>query len=76
MDRLRHYFLTYKQKPGEPAQSVEITHVYGRDGCWQSHALPLVLEVSQLPSRSVNSNTLPSSCESRSVRWDGAIVPY
>ncbi|MEO8055280.1 MAG: inorganic diphosphatase, partial [Acidobacteriota bacterium] len=31
VDRLRHYFLTYKQKPGEPAQSVEITHVYGRD---------------------------------------------
>lgn len=29
VDRLRHYFLTYKQKPGEPAQSVEITHVYG-----------------------------------------------
>ncbi len=31
VDRLRHYFLTYKQKPGGPAQPVEITDVYGRD---------------------------------------------
>ena len=31
VDRLRHYFLTYKQKPGGPVQAVEITHVYGRD---------------------------------------------
>jgi inorganic pyrophosphatase len=31
VDRLRHYFLTYKQKPGEPALAVEITHVYGRE---------------------------------------------
>jgi inorganic pyrophosphatase len=31
VDRLRHYFLTYKQKPGEPVPTVEITHVYGRD---------------------------------------------
>jgi inorganic pyrophosphatase len=31
VDRLRHYFLTYKQRPGGPSQPVEITHVYGRD---------------------------------------------
>lgn len=31
VDRLRHYFLTYKQRPGGSAQPVEITHVYGRD---------------------------------------------
>jgi len=30
VDRLRHYFLTYKQKPGGSAEPVEITHVYGR----------------------------------------------
>jgi inorganic pyrophosphatase len=29
VDRLRHYFLTYKDLPGNPAD-VEITHVYGR----------------------------------------------
>jgi len=29
LNRLRHYFLTYKQLPGE-ASSCEITHVYGR----------------------------------------------
>ncbi len=31
VDRLRHYFLTYKQRPGGAPQTVEITHVYGRD---------------------------------------------
>ena len=30
IDRLRHYFLTYKQPPGSLAPSTEITHVYGR----------------------------------------------
>jgi inorganic pyrophosphatase len=30
VDRLRHYFLTYKQVPGEIPVAVEITHVYGR----------------------------------------------
>jgi inorganic pyrophosphatase len=29
-DRLRHYFLTYKQGPDEAHPSCEITHVYGR----------------------------------------------
>jgi inorganic pyrophosphatase len=29
VDRLRHYFLTYKDLPGNPAD-VEITHLYGR----------------------------------------------
>jgi inorganic pyrophosphatase len=29
VNRLRHYFLTYKDLPGNPAD-VEITHVYGR----------------------------------------------
>ena len=31
VDRLRHYFLTYKQGPDRAAHTVEITHVYGRD---------------------------------------------
>ncbi len=30
VNRLRHYFLTYKDLPGVPAD-VEITHVYGRE---------------------------------------------
>lgn len=30
VDRLKHYFLTYKDLPGNPAD-VEITHVYGRE---------------------------------------------
>lgn len=29
IERLRHYFLTYKQAPGSPERIVEITHVYG-----------------------------------------------
>ena len=31
LDRLRHYFLTYKQSPDRTTRIVEITHVYGRD---------------------------------------------
>ena len=31
IDRLRHYFLTYKQGPDRAPRVVEITHVYGRD---------------------------------------------
>lgn len=31
LDRLRHYFLTYKSAPDTPLQSVEITHIFGRD---------------------------------------------
>ena len=31
VDRLRHYFLTYKQGPDRAAHTVAITHVYGRD---------------------------------------------
>jgi inorganic pyrophosphatase len=31
LDRLRHYFLTYKQAPDRTSPEVEITHVYGRD---------------------------------------------
>jgi inorganic pyrophosphatase len=30
IDRLRHYFLTYKNLPGEE-EACEITHVYGRE---------------------------------------------
>ncbi|HEY5806586.1 MAG TPA: inorganic pyrophosphatase [Povalibacter sp.] len=29
IERLRHYFLTYKQAPGAPERIVEIPHVYG-----------------------------------------------
>lgn len=31
VDRIRHYFLTYKQAPDRAARVVEITHVYGSD---------------------------------------------
>jgi inorganic pyrophosphatase len=31
VERLRHYFLTYKQAPDRDARAVEITHVYGRE---------------------------------------------
>jgi inorganic pyrophosphatase len=31
IERLRHYFLTYKEVPGITAQVCEITHIYGRD---------------------------------------------
>ena len=31
IDRFRHYFLTYKQKPDRASRRVEITHVYDRD---------------------------------------------
>ncbi len=31
IDRLRHYFLTYKSSPDTPHQDVEITHVFGRE---------------------------------------------
>jgi inorganic pyrophosphatase len=31
IDRLRHYFLTYKQAPDRAAHAVEITHVYDRE---------------------------------------------
>src|SRR5512133_2431988 len=30
IDRLRHYFLTYKDMPGHP-RKCEITHTYGRE---------------------------------------------
>ncbi len=29
VERLRHYFLTYKDMPGAPVRKAEITHVYG-----------------------------------------------
>ena len=31
IDRLRHYFLTYKEVPGGRKPVVELTHIYGRD---------------------------------------------
>jgi len=31
IDRLQHYFLTYKQAPGSLQHKVEITSLYGRD---------------------------------------------
>jgi len=31
IDRLQHYFLTYKDAPGAPRVHCHITHVYGRD---------------------------------------------
>ncbi len=31
VERLRHYFLAYKQRPGDPSHSVTISEVYGRE---------------------------------------------
>ena len=31
VERLKHYFLTYKDAPGKHKRETEITHVYGRD---------------------------------------------
>jgi inorganic pyrophosphatase len=31
IDRLQHYFLTYKEAPGAEKRNCEITHVYGRE---------------------------------------------
>jgi len=31
IDRLKHYFLTYKDAPGASKREAEITHVYGRE---------------------------------------------
>jgi inorganic pyrophosphatase len=35
IQRLRHYFLTYKHVPGEGKHAVEITHVYGREEAYE-----------------------------------------
>jgi len=34
LDRLRHYFLTYKQSPDDTRATCEITHIYG---CFEAH---------------------------------------
>lgn len=35
INRLKHYFLTYKRPPGVDDQEVEITHVYGRTEAYE-----------------------------------------
>lgn len=35
VDRLKHYFLTYKQAPDETAPACELTRVYGREEAWE-----------------------------------------
>jgi inorganic pyrophosphatase len=35
IDRLRHYFLTYKDVPGDRDSKVEVTHVYGREEAYE-----------------------------------------
>lgn len=35
VDRLRHYFLTYKNVPGAEKLDVEITHIYGREEAFE-----------------------------------------
>ena len=35
IERLKHYFLTYKQVPGSGQAKVEITHVYGREEAYE-----------------------------------------
>jgi len=36
IERLRHYFLTYKRAPGSPERRVEITHVYEREEAYEA----------------------------------------
>jgi len=56
VNRLRHYFLTYKDLPGNPAD-VEITHVYGRE-----EALDLIKRsIKDYTTRFENLDTLLSS---------------
>jgi inorganic pyrophosphatase len=35
IERLKHYFLTYKQPPGSPNPRIEITDVYGREEAYE-----------------------------------------
>jgi inorganic pyrophosphatase len=35
VQRLKHYFLTYKNMPGMENHIVEITHTYGREEAWE-----------------------------------------
>lgn len=35
INRLKHYFLTYKQSPDEKEQRCEITHIYGREEAYE-----------------------------------------
>lgn len=35
IDRLKHYFLTYKEKPGSTKQTCEIAEVYGSDDAYE-----------------------------------------
>lgn len=35
IDRLKHYFLTYKNIPGAEKPTCEITHIYGRDEAFE-----------------------------------------
>ena len=35
VERLRHYFLTYKHRPGSRTAEVHITHVYGREEAYE-----------------------------------------
>jgi inorganic pyrophosphatase len=42
IERLRHYFLTYKHAPGSPERRVEITHVYDASEAYE------VIRLSQL----------------------------
>ncbi len=35
IERLRHYFLTYKDIPGQERHNTEITHIYGREEAYE-----------------------------------------
>ena len=35
VNRIKHYFLTYKEAPGAEKRICEITHVYGREEAWE-----------------------------------------
>jgi inorganic pyrophosphatase len=35
LERLKHYFLTYKDAPGSTERKCEITHIYGHEEAYQ-----------------------------------------
>ncbi len=64
IERLKHYFLTYKDAPGNTARTVEITHVYGKEEAHEvikrSHEdyLSIYADLDQLLRMNQERNTL------------------
>lgn len=53
VERLRHYFLTYKDMPGPHRRRVEITHVYGADEAREVIRLSLADYLSLYPENPI-----------------------